>query len=498
MVEEQLFALNSQLITMFFTNAQTHFFKPLVGKYREHINRCVCLLYQHQYGANADYGHSLNREQVVEIIDLALTQCSDITFTDELSDDSDNEERFKNTREQANWILKQLLNFGWIEKQVDPATHFSTFPFSRMGRLFAKALIDADSTKIKTRHRNTRNTLNALDAYASRGEIDDLLDALAYSEQIITDFTDIISELDEKKRALVQEMESQELVQQAAEQFFEFMEKRFQPDIQIRLSADSVEKHREAISKRLRSIRQKNKEFKASAEGALRRSAPDLCEDHQSYFLFTLDIIERRMHNAADVMLPALRRALHGFTKRADIIIRQLSYLNAEQDNNLLEICQELSELDETEHAKRMRNAANAMAGFNLRLIDPQQIKVNERKIKQAVDDRAFEPDAPSPEAQRELLIEQLLDQAFILNSSGIRDYVVETLRDGRKLSTRELSINDAPSLLAMAHAIEVGTVNNLSSELRFTVTRTGNTVESNPYYHRFDEHEIELIDHDD
>ena len=53
----------------------------------------------------------------------------------------------------------------------------------------------------------------------SRGEIHDLLDAWDFSERIISDFTDVISELEERKRELVREAETQLLVQQATEQF---------------------------------------------------------------------------------------------------------------------------------------------------------------------------------------------------------------------------------------------------------------------------------------
>lgn len=483
---------------MFFINDRIHFFKPLTGKYREHIRQCLCLLYSRQYGSSADYGHSLTRDQIVEILEEALIQLGDVTFdqdeADELLDNDFKEERFKSARDHSNWILKQLLEFGWIERQVDTATLQSTYPFSRMGRVFSQSLLEAGNSKIRTRHRNTRNTLNALDAFASRGEIYDLLDAYDYSERIITDFTDVISELEEKKRALVQEMESQQLIQQAAEQFFDFMEKRFQPDIQVRLSADSVEKHRDHIDKRLRSIRRKKDEFKKTAEAELRRTVPDLCEPHQSYLYFILDTIERRMHNAADVMLPALRRALHGFTKRADIIIRQLSYLNTQQDNDLVEVCRELADLSETDYRLRLENASVAASSFKLRFIDPQHIKLNERKSKDIVDNRTAERQAPNREAQCELMVQQLLDQAFVMNSQAIKDYVLDTLRDGRKLSTSELPINNSDELLAMAHAIEVAGINNLSSDLRFKVERKNNT-SSNEYYQRFDEHEIELID---
>ena len=485
---------------MFFIDDRIHFFKPLTGKYREHVRECVCLLYSRQYGSSADYGHSLTRNQIIEILEEALIQLGDISFDQDGLEKSDlfdaalNEERFKNPREHANWILKQLLEYGWVERQVDTATLQSAYPFSRMGRVFSQSLLDAGNSKIRTRHRNTRNTLNALDAFASRGEIYDLLDAFDYSERIVTDFTDVIAELEEKKRALVQEMESQQLIQQAAEQFFDFMEKRFQPDIQVRLSADSVEKHRDHIDKRLRAIRRKHDDFKKSAEGELRRTVPDLCESHQSYLYFILDTIERRMHNAADIMLPALRRALHGFTKRADIIIRQLSYLNTQKSSDLIEVCRELADLSASDYQKRLHNASQASASFKLRLIDPQHIRLSERKSKDIVDNTVAEQQIPNKEAQCELMIQQLLDQAFVMNSQAIKDYVMNTLRDGRKLSTKELQINSSDDLLAMAHAIEISGVNNLSSDFKFNVVRKNN-IASNDYYERFDEHEIELID---
>jgi len=476
---------------MFFKDERLNFFKPLTSKYREQIVQCLCLLYQRQYSSSADYGQSLNREQLIEIFEEALARSSN----DVLDAPDDDGERFKNHREQANWVLKQLLECGWLEKQVDPATFQSTFPFSRMGRLFSQSLIESDSTQIRTRHRNTRNTLNALDAFASRGEVYDLLDAFEYSERIITDFTDVIAELEERKRQLVREVESQQLVQEATDQFFDFMEKRFQPDIQVRLSADSVEKHREEISKVINRIRRKKKDFKKQAEGELRRVAHDLCDNENSYLYFVLDKIERRMQNASDIMLPALRRALHGFTKRADIIIRQLSYLNTQQNNDLVEVCKELSDLSQEEYEERLSRAADAMATINIGLIDPAQIKLHERKQKQAVNTAVEDSQSIDKAAQREIMIQQLLDQAFVINNSHVKDYVVSSLRKGRRISTRELPVEDAKQLLAMAHVIEVGTVNNLSTEMRFKVEPTGRRVLDTKYYDSFDEFTIELIE---
>ena len=476
---------------MFFSEERLHFFKPLTSKYREQVVQCLHLLYQRQYSSNADYGHALSRDQVIELLEEALARSKNSI----LDAPHEEEQRFRNLREQANWVLKQLLECGWLEKQVDQATFQSTFPFTRMGRIFCQALIESGHSQVRTRHRNTRNTLNALEAFASRGEVYDLLDAFEYSERIITDFTDVIAELDERKRELVREVEAQQLVQQATDHFFDFMEKRFQPDIQVRLSADSVEKHREDINKAIQKIRNKRKEFKATAERELRRAAPDLCSSKQSFLMFILDQIEQRMRNASDIMLPALRRALHGFTKRADIIIRQLSYLTTQQSNDLVETCRELADLNEEELQDRLAKAAQTMATINIGLIDPQQIKLQQRRQKPIVDTAVADFQEIDTSAQRDLMIQQLLDQAFMINNTHVRDYVVSALRDGKRISTQDLPIHDAKQLLAMAHVIEVGAANSLSSNLRFRVEPTGNRITNNDYYNAFDEFTIELIE---
>ncbi|MFT7131055.1 MAG: hypothetical protein ACI89U_003182 [Gammaproteobacteria bacterium] len=476
---------------MFFTDDRLQFFKPLSSKYREQVVQCLTLLYQRQYSSNADYGQSLNREQLIEIFEESLARSSSHIFDDA---DEVQEQRFKSQREQAGWTLNQLIDCGWIERQVDAATLQSTFPFSRMGRIFTMALLESDNTQIRTRHRNTRNTLNALEAFLSRGEVYDLLDAYDYSERIITDFTDVISELEERKRELVKEVEAQQLAQQATDQFFEFMEKRFQPDIAVRLSADSVEKHREEINKAISKVRKKKKEFKEEAERQLRRTIPDLCENNQSYLWHILDTIDQRMRNAAEIMLPALRRSLHSFTRRADIIIRQISYMNSQNNNDLVDICKELGDLSDEDYHARLDQASELMATMKVQFVDPQQVKLNESKQKQWVDSSVHEHRAIDKEAQRELMIQQMLDQAFMINQKHVNDYVVGSLRAGRKISTRELPIDDAKDLIAMAHVIEIGAVNNLSSDLKFRVEPTGEKITDSDYYNSYDEFTIELV----
>lgn len=473
---------------MFFQDSRSQFFRPLTSKYREQIVECLRLLYERQYSESADYGESLQRDQVLEIFEEALARAP-------LLDGSefDAETRFKSEREQANWILNQLLEHGWLEKQVDQATLHSTFPFSRMGRLFTQSFAELGRASVRTRHRNTRNTLNALEAFLNRGEVHDLLDAYEYSERIISDFTDVIAELEERKRELVREVEAQLLVQQATEHFFDFMEKRFQPDVSVRLSADSVEKHRDAIQDVIDRIRRKRKEFKHDAEKKVRQLVPELAQPGRSVLYLILDTIEDRMRRAADLMLPALRRALQGFTKRADIIIRQLSYLNAQRDNDVVDICRRLAQLPAEQQEQRLSGAGQDMATLHLQLIDPEQVKLTQRKEQTPLQTRVDEAeDDISPEGRRALLVQTLLDQAFVMHNEGLRDYVINAMAGGRIISTRDLPVNNARDLLAMAHAVETASHQSFDSDYRFRVSYSGSDAH-NDYFDKFDVFHIEL-----
>ena len=293
------------MVCMFFDQERVQFFRPLTSKYRAQVLECLKELYQRLYSSSsADYGQALQRDIVIEIFQEALVRApilADGDESDDLVKPSDKDSRFRNSREQAGWVLNQLIEFGWMEKQVDEATLQSTFAFSRYGRQFVDPFISESRASARTRHRNTRNTRNSLEAFIERGEVYDLLDAYEYSERIISDFTDVISELEERKRDLVREMDDQLLVQRASEEFFDFMEKRFQPDLSVRLSADNVEKHRDRIGELLEQVRNKDKVYKAKAEGRLRELLPELIQPGTSVLWTILEGIDQRIKNASDV-----------------------------------------------------------------------------------------------------------------------------------------------------------------------------------------------------
>lgn len=480
-------------MTEFFNSERLQFFQPLTSKYRAQVVECLTLLYQRLYSASqADYGNALARDTVLEVFQEAIVR------TPELATDTQDEGRFSNSREQAVWVLNELLEHGWIEKQLDTANLQSTYAFSRYGRLFTEPFTSQTKLTAHTRHRNTRNTRNALQAFLERGDIYDLLDAYDYSERIISDFSDIISELDERKRDLVREMEDQLLVQYASEAFFDFMENRFQPDISIRLSVDNVEKHRDVINQLISKIRKKDKEFKASAERRLREQLPELSDSQESVLWFVLAGIEQRLRNASEIMLPALRKALQGFTKRADIIIRQLSYLAGQQHNDVIAVCKHLAQLSVSEQHTKLTQAGAMLSVPKVELLDPAGIKLSTPKARNITNLSVDEGgQAVSVEARRELYVQQVLDQAFLINQVELKNYLTRHLKLGQVLSSRELPITSAQEFLAVANAISLGAADNSSSEFQLQIRPDDDdeTYIEQPYFTKKDHFVFELLE---
>lgn len=500
---------------MFFSDSRQHFFNPLTGKYRELVAECLRLLYQRLYTDLRDYGHAINREQLVDIFKEAIARAPvlDVDIDMEMGDGDDtNEGRFKTQRDLASFIINRLIENGWLEKQVDETSLQSSYGFSRMGRLFTQPFADNDTNQFRTRNRNTRNTRNSLQAFYDQGEINDLLDAYEYSERIISDFTDVIGELEERKRQLVREVESRQLIQQASDEFFDFMETVFKPDLEVRLSADSVEKYRDQISDIIAKIRRKRKyglgdpetaakDWRAVMEIRLRKALPQKVVKNVSLLETLLQTIDSRLKNACEIMLPALRRALNTFTQRADIIIRQLSYINSRGQDDLMDIYRALGNLTGEQQDQLFLAQGEAIASIQVGFIDPAQIQLRAPRAIQVVRSAIDEDKALDTEAQKALFVQQALDKAFILQSSSLRDFVHKALVHKGHINSRDLHAKNMQELLNLSHAIEVGAAANLSSRYHFEVTQDSTWLHSQPlvtsdkYFTQRDEFVIRLID---
>jgi hypothetical protein len=473
---------------IFFADQRLHFFRPLTGKYREQVIACLRALYARLYSSLADYSRVVHRDLVIEVFQETITRTP-------ILDASEDEMALppRGDREQANWMLNLLLDHGWMDKNVDEVTLTSTYAFSRIGRLFTQPMHELEGGRFRTRHRNTRNTCNALRSFLDKQEVHDLLDAYEYSERIVSDFSDVIAELEERKRELVRDVEAQQLVQRASEEFFEFMEKRFVPDLAVRFSEDSVVKYRDELDGLLRRARAQRNTTKKAVELELRRLAPELLTDaRRSIYMQILDQIESRLHSAAEVMLPALRNSLHGFTRRADILLRQLSFSEASQ-HALLDAFAALAGQTPQQQDAVFDAASQRMATLQVGFVDPDHLRLYNTERKRIVDSAVEAPVQDDPLARRRLFVEQALERAFAVNNRQLYDYLVSALAGGHEVRTTTLPIRDARELLYAAHAIEAGAAGWNDLPYRFEIQETGRRV-ANEFYEAMDEFAIRVV----
>ncbi|PVZ72546.1 Wadjet anti-phage system protein JetA family protein [Pelagibaculum spongiae] len=479
---------------MFFTDQRLHFFRPLTGKYREAVVQCLRLLYRRQFSALADYGHHLSRQQILEIFTEALVQAP--ALEDQVAQLDEDHEAVSD-RERAAQLLNRLIEHGWIEQHLDDATMQTVYRFSRMGRQFTQPLVDSEGARVHTRQRNTRNCKNSLRAFLDNGEVYELLDAWEFSERIISDFTDLITELEDRKRELVKDIEVQHQVELASEQFFDYMNHRFQPDISVRLSADSVEKHREEIRDLIDQIMSLSKEAKANSERRLRELLPELLDDsRQSLLWMILEGINQRLKNACEIMMPEIRRALQSYTNRADIIIRQMTWLASQQQEDIRDVCQQLNDLEPELQKQRLERAADLMTGISVGYLDPASLKMRQPRRKSAEPVFSEAPPELDQHYRKQLFIQDALDQAFMLNSSGQIEFLKQQLADGNEITTETMIISSAPDLLSSAHIIELGTISNRSSEYRFKIEKVlGREQVQTDYFVKTDNYRIQILE---
>ncbi len=266
------------------------------------------------------------------------------------------------------------------------------------------------------------------------------------------------------------------------------------PDLAVRFSEDSVVKYREELDGLLRSARAQRRETKANVERELRRLAPELVtQRRRSLYLTILDQIESRLHSAAEVMLPALRQSLHGFTRRADILLRQLSFSEASQ-HALLDAFDALSRLSEAEQDEHFAAAADALATLDVGFVDPEHLRLLNTQRKRVVNTRAEPFVRDDPQTRRKLFVQQALERAFAMNNRQLYDYLVRALAGGHEIRTGALPIRDARELLYAAHVVEIGAAGWPDLGLKFEVHGTGQQIK-NEFFTTMDEFVVRVVE---
>ncbi|MDR3352706.1 MAG: DUF5716 family protein [Zoogloeaceae bacterium] len=155
--------------------------------------QCIRAFHERLYGSHADYRSILGRE---ELRDLFVQTLQDSDAGGEDGDESI-EEGFApgdlaDEQKMASAFIRQLLADGWLETAEDRVRLVTAYRFTRVGKIFAQALAQAERPRERTRQRNMRSCKNALAAFIERRDVEDLLDAHEYAHRVISDLSEDI------------------------------------------------------------------------------------------------------------------------------------------------------------------------------------------------------------------------------------------------------------------------------------------------------------------
>lgn len=442
-------------MTTFFNNDTLYLFRPLSGRFREMVVGCLNTLYDRLYGPHADYQVLITRTDLKALFLPVISSTPILSGTqeEELLDTVQGEEA------RINWMIRELEETGWIEHSPDKGTARSVYRLTRIGKRFAEVFASQDGQGLVSRQRNVRNTANALKAYLSDGDPYNLMDAFTFSAKVNSDLSDEISELHERKRDVMRQAAAQ--AENALGQFQEYMEKHFLPDISIRLSADSVDKHSSEIRAIVDQIRAWPENRRNAAEQLLRQRAPQFVEQTRINPIdHALVTIEAYLSSACATKMPELRAALGGFMRRIEIISRQVSLLTGHQDGSVVSFASRLAKQSSTVQAAAWAALSARVTPYRPRLVDPGRIRLRDKMAAARIPELQ-EISEPTREERLQASIEHALQSAFTVSEDNIYEAVLEQLDDSPSLHTRHFQVHDALSLLIVGRAFEVGSLSH-------------------------------------
>ncbi|OQY49310.1 MAG: hypothetical protein DRR08_11545 [Candidatus Parabeggiatoa sp. nov. 2] len=455
--------------TLFFTDNKKRFFRPLNSKYREVILGCLRSLYHRLYSPEAEFGYQVTREDVRDLFVQVIRETP--VFTDE-EEKEEIYQKATDDRAKANAIFQELLNCGWLEKYVDNMS--STYRFTRAGKAFSETIAGFEKKGLQTRQRNVRNTKNALQAFLTKNDPFDLIDAVDYAKRVASDFSDDIADLHERKQALMKD--AIQKARFAIQDLLDYMDNHFSPDLAIRLSADSIVRHhneiREIIDKikkpwRLKKLKRTENTLKSLVFG-IKESTSETPIIYQ-----LLDQIERYLESAERIKMSELRAALESYVGRTTMLIKQATAMMAGlKEEQLAKTLQTLSKCSPEEQNQQLAQIGQHLGTLSTRLVAPNTLSLRKRQRREVAAEIQEVP-PPSPEERLLAALAEAEDNAFTVSIDDIRQEILKQMGEQWTIRISELKITDAATFLALSHAIEVGSASLEKEKPRLLIEPT-------------------------
>lgn len=433
---------------MFFEPDRLNFFRPLAGKHRGVVVACVRALYERLHGPSADYGQNLTRDGLrdllLPVVQQALQEARQVMpqqdeAAAELADD-DLIPAGADDQQSSSALLRTLLRDGWLETFGDRAGLVTAYRFSRAGKLFAEAFWAIDRRSARTRQRNVRSCRNALNAALRNVDAYDLIDAYDYAEKVISDLSEGVDYFQELVRRLMLEAS-----QTPWDGFMEFLD-RFEKEFKKQLTADSIERHRQAIRDLIARLHSLEHDKAQALEDQLNDIARWASQERQgpSTLDWMLDRIEEMVEAACTTKHPELIKAMSVYMQRAASIVQQALMLRGGHTRQAYSVAigkiAKLSGAGNAQDALLERLGA-AIAPAEIRLLDPASFK-----LRSASQRRKALTVTAQPKVTRDARLAAAMYRAEADAFALSNDDIVHRIRAELRLRDRPIRLSTLPA----------------------------------------------------
>lgn len=358
---------------MYATSFNNTFFNVLTGKNAELIERSIVALYDANYGNNTIFFDDMNREDVKKTI---LSAVGELDWYDEETDD-----KIKKDTLKTNHIINKLKACGWIDFPTNRLKATRFFSFTKYGKKFAQLIYSLQDNDIDlSKQRNVRQTKFSLEAYKEENDPQHLIDAFNTSKDVISDLTDAINDIKELKNILMQK--ARESIEDAGENFLDFLSNRFRNDIANRFGEDSVERYQHDIREIIHDILLEPEDKRLNRIAVLNKGVYISFYNKHESLERILHSIHDRILNACEMKLPSLKKEVQSYISSGGKIFKQTSALMLNESKTLYSFAKKIKDANDKEKDILLNDFSNKIPFPKLKIFDSNGIKIKNKTKK--------------------------------------------------------------------------------------------------------------------
>jgi len=449
---------------MFFDASRENFFRPLHSRRRELVVSCLTELYARMYGHLADYSQVFTKETVRDIL-VSVIQAHG-GYNAGLAGEADSELDLMDLADEqksALAILNALKNDGWLESSPDSVTLVSRFRFTAAGRVFARTFYDMAHAQPRVQ-RNIRGCRSSLAAHLANGGFEELLDALEYSRNAVSDLTETVEHLQDMRKVLAQHAAHLHLKSSVGE-FSEF----YRTKAHRLLTSDSIDRYVTEIQDLCLRLRAGDRQVQEAGDAYLRTWAPWIAEQAagRSPYLWLIDRIEQTIHEAYMAKQPELLSSVHDYVAKIESVARQSMARSAMlSSGGRLGALDHLANLDDEGRQRFIARLAEMLGTQAIRLVDPADVRlaVSSRSRPLPVSTQA---PVTSREARLAAFVKNRTSRILTISVAELVDQIDTRLSSQGPFRLSELPLKTAEDVIFALHVVDAARTGKQHSPYR-------------------------------